>query len=319
MTAMKHIGRVVSLADRRGPSDAASRRREGLPAGSFAYVPASIIMDGELGKSALRVGMLMAARADRDTRECWLSTTTIAEMLRLPRSSIIKALNQLVERGHVRRRRRTEPGRGQTSSAYVLLFRPPDAPVFDPRDDAQCGDGWDTGDDAISTGELPCQSVSLDRVARSPGHDEGAAACGEVPAGDRFPRSPATLPGDRFSEAGDRNPQGPVTAPRGHDHNTIRIPRSGSDARASEGTTESVDISHVAVPPSGPLDHRAKWVARLDQYRPWEEGKSTWPASWGLPPDSAGVNPTMPKDLRAKWRAHAAAARAEGMRTGKRG
>lgn len=319
MTAMNNIGRVISLADRRGPGDAASRRREDLPAGTFAFVPTSIVMDRELGKSAVRVGMFMAARAHRDTKECWLSTDTMAAMLGLPRSSIIKGLRQLVDRGHALRRRRTEPGRGQTSSSYMLLFRPPDVPVFGPEEDAQCGGGDNTGEGVVCAGELPCQSVSLDRTTRSPGHGEGAPSCGEVPAGDRFPRSPATLPGDRFSEAGDRNPQGPVTAPRGHDQDTNRILRSGSDARAGESTTASVDNVRVAVPTSGPADHRAKWAARLDQYRPWEPGKSTWPSRWGLPPDSAGVNPTMPKDLRAKWRADAAAARAEGMRTGKRG
>jgi hypothetical protein len=198
MTAMKSIGRVVSLAGRHGAKGAVSLSREEMLPGSFAFVPASIIMDGDLTKSALRVGMLMAARADRATRECWLSTTTMAEMLGMARSSVVDALTLLVKRGHVRRRRRTYAGCGQTSSAYVLLFRPPDTPIFDQGEQSE-------GCEAVTTGteDIPsCASASpIQSLDRPVGHrlvEKRGASCGEVTPGDRPVGDPPPKPGNHF-------------------------------------------------------------------------------------------------------------------------
>lgn len=61
--------------------------------------------------------------------------------------------------------------------------------------------------------------------------------------------------------------------------------------------------------PSGlRLPDSAKWAERLASYRPWE-GRAKWLGTWGLPPDSSGTNPLIPKDLLQGWRADYAAAR----------
>jgi len=60
-------------------------------------------------------------------------------------------------------------------------------------------------------------------------------------------------------------------------------------------------------PPRSRLPDSAKWAERLDSYRPWlpfgDPMRGRWQPTWGLNPDSAGVNPLIPKDLLKAWRA----------------
>ena len=98
--------------------------------------------------------------------------------------------------------------------------------------------------------------------------------------------------------------EGLPSKPRGkplalHDSNT-----SYSSSHGETGTDPACAGAEGEVDP-----HRAKWAARLAGYRPWE-GLTEWSARWGLRPDSAGDNPTIPKDLLATWRAEWRAARA---------
>ena len=92
-----------------------------LPDRTFGIVPANIALDIELGKTALRVGILLAVCANTD-RECWYSVETLAGLLHVDRSVVARALAELVNRGHAERRRRSAPGEGLSSSIYRLVF-----------------------------------------------------------------------------------------------------------------------------------------------------------------------------------------------------
>lgn len=90
---------------------------------TFGIIPAGMAFDPELGKVALRVGMLLAVHASK-SRKCWLATETMARLLEIDRSAVSRALAELRSRGHVTRARRSIPGRGLTSSVYTLVNRP---------------------------------------------------------------------------------------------------------------------------------------------------------------------------------------------------
>lgn len=70
------------------------------------------------------------------------------------------------------------------------------------------------------------------------------------------------------------------------------------------------------------LPDTAKWSARLTQWRPWlpHGARGIWPATWGLPPDSSGTNPSIPpmmlRDWLVKYRAEMAKARGADERAG---
>lgn len=96
--------------------------------------------------------------------------------------------------------------------------------------------------------------------------------------------------------------------------------KHGGKPPALHDSNTSLTSSHGETgtdPARGADAERAKWLERLAGYRPWE-GKKRWLPFWGLGPDSAGVNPLIPRDLRDAWRAEERAARLdEGMRLGR--
>lgn len=175
-----------------------------LEPGAFKRVSAAFMTDLELGKPAIRVGLYLACHADNDTHECLHSTMMMADRLQMSRSAVIEGLGQLVGRGHVLRRRRSETGRGQTSSAYTLVFRVPAAPETFASEPADTMDGERPQSEPESPSEAPSPSASLDRDNWSPG------------AGDLPSRSPGAEPVTGFSGAGDQFSGGPVTGSPGH-------------------------------------------------------------------------------------------------------
>lgn len=82
----------------------------------------------------------------------------------------------------------------------------------------------------------------------------------------------------------------------------------------SHGDTSTVAVSASASPDGPPrprLPESAKWAARLDSYQPWRSFddplRGRWQADWGLPPDSAGRNISIPGEILMAWRAKNAA------------
>lgn len=109
---------------------------------TFGIIPAGMAFDPELGKVALRLGMLLAVHANK-SRKCWLATETMARMLDIDRSAVSRGLAELKSRGHVIRERRSIPGRGLTSSVYTLVNRPWPAPEI-ATDDEEAGTAEET-------------------------------------------------------------------------------------------------------------------------------------------------------------------------------
>ena len=101
--------------------------------------------------------------------------------------------------------------------------------------------------------------------------------------------------------------QRPPDAPRMPD---ACPPSSPSPSENSHGKVQTV-AARASASPDGPprsrLPDSAKWSERLDSYRPWlpfgDPLRGRWQPTWGLNPDSAGVNPLIPKDLLKAWRA----------------
>lgn len=83
-----------------------------------------------------------------------------------------------------------------------------------------------------------------------------------------------------------------------------------SPSENSHGKVQTV-AARASASPDGPprsrLPDSAKWAERLDGYRPWlpfgDPMRGRWQPTWGLNPDSAGVNPLIPKELLRAWRA----------------
>ena len=201
---------------------------------TFGIISAALALDPELGKVALRVGMLMACYADK-RRRCWLATESMAKMLQLPRSSITKALGELVARGHATRKRRSVPGRGMTSSLYTLVYRAGVTSEILPVDGTAEPDEETATPPPEVPGEPLNPSEGLDRDLRPPA------------PGDSDLRSAAPDPVTAFSGAGDRFSGGPVTAICGHDQylNSKKEQYEEEDARARDASSAFPSVVSV--------------------------------------------------------------------------
>ena len=257
---------------------------------TFGIISAALALDPELGKVALRVGMLMACHADKK-RRCWLAAETMAKLLQLPRSSVTKALGELVARGHATRQRRSTPGRGMTSSIYTLVYRA-EAPTEIP----PVGDRAEPDEETATPlpeapGEPLNQSAGLDSDLRPPA--PGDRDLRPPASGDRDLRPPASDPVAAFSGAGGRFSGGPVAAICGHDQylNSKRDQYDEEDAHAREASAASPpDVSvedqarmifddmaqRAGLPMAGALTGRERKLltARLQQCEAFEGG---WP------------------------------------------
>lgn len=81
-----------------------------------------------------------------------------------------------------------------------------------------------------------------------------------------------------------------------------RLPDSKSSSQESSPDSAARASASPDGPPRTPLPDSAKWKARLDGHRPWL-GERNWQATWGLSPDSSGVNHSIPKAMLAEWKA----------------
>lgn len=80
----------------------------------------SIYSDSDLSHRARSVYMYLHDRSSRD-RSCWPSIRTIAADLHLSRSTVKRALNELVQRGYLSKTARYRPNGSSTSNSYTLL------------------------------------------------------------------------------------------------------------------------------------------------------------------------------------------------------
>lgn len=105
----------------------------------------------------------------------------------------------------------------------------------------------------------------------------------------------------------------PRQTPRQPPQQTAGPSRLQDFESSSHGSTIT-DAARASASPDGPPRSQllqeagsgSKWRERLDGYRPWE-GKRTWHAFWGLPPDSSGYNPLIPTEMLKAWQARYAA------------
>lgn len=78
-----------------------------------------IYTDPELSHRAKAVYMYLYDRADAEGK-CWPGIKTIAADLGLSRSTVKRALNDLVDKGYLRKEERHRPNGSLTSNLYTL-------------------------------------------------------------------------------------------------------------------------------------------------------------------------------------------------------
>ena len=79
----------------------------------------SIYSDDNLPHRAKAVYMYLQDRMDSQ-RQCWPGIRRIAGDLRLSRSTVKRALNELERSGYLRRERRNRENGGDTSNLYIV-------------------------------------------------------------------------------------------------------------------------------------------------------------------------------------------------------
>ena len=80
----------------------------------------SIYSDDNLPHRAKAVYMYLRDRMNSQ-RQCWPGIRRIAGDLRLSRSTVKRALNELERSGYLRRERRNRENGGDTSNLYIIL------------------------------------------------------------------------------------------------------------------------------------------------------------------------------------------------------
>ncbi len=78
------------------------------------------IYDSGLPHRAVAVYMYLYDRADRD-KSCWPSIPTIARELGISRSTVKRALDDLISAGYLRKEYRYRENGSHTSNLYTLL------------------------------------------------------------------------------------------------------------------------------------------------------------------------------------------------------
>lgn len=91
------------------------KRREG-----FHMMPRSIDSDDRLTVYARSVLMALSSRAD-EKGECWPSLDTIAQDAKVSKSTVQRAIRQLIEYGYISKEQRTKRGR-TIAPKYRMLF-----------------------------------------------------------------------------------------------------------------------------------------------------------------------------------------------------
>ena len=79
----------------------------------------TIYADPLLPSRAKAVYMYLHDRADK-TKSCWPGINTIAADLRLSRTTVKRALADLVKRGYLKKEARFRPNESHTSNLYTL-------------------------------------------------------------------------------------------------------------------------------------------------------------------------------------------------------
>ena len=81
----------------------------------------AVYMDHELTPRAKTVCMYLHDRANREG-ESWYAINTIAKELCLSRSSVKRAMSELIQRGKIEKRARFRENGGNTSNLYSLII-----------------------------------------------------------------------------------------------------------------------------------------------------------------------------------------------------
>lgn len=90
--------------------------------GWFGKVSKALACDPKVRPTAKAVYLVLAVHADGETRECWVSNSTIAVSLGLSRRSVVSHINHLIAAGYLERTPRFVEG-AQRSNLYRLRAR----------------------------------------------------------------------------------------------------------------------------------------------------------------------------------------------------
>lgn len=86
----------------------------------FGNVTTEVALDPTISPTAKAVYLVLAVHADITTGETWVSNSRIAAHLDVHRSTVVRAINELVASGSLQRVHRFRKGH-QQSNIYTLL------------------------------------------------------------------------------------------------------------------------------------------------------------------------------------------------------
>ncbi|GEM_PF-6735648 len=127
----------------------------------FCIIPARALGDKRLNRTDIMVLNALGMFGDRDGWS-FPSTSTIAEMIQAHRTSVSKAISNLVACGYVEARLRYRDDGGQTSNEYRILF---DAPAQGTLDFGSSETGEITVNPPVVDSPPPCSESTTPPVA----------------------------------------------------------------------------------------------------------------------------------------------------------